>query len=154
MCHKGLHHLIIKAFTMLIEVHEAVQAKAVLSSDKGVYINLFLQGSAGTDTHNVERAVLRLHLHRLQVNIGQGIQFGHHNVDVVGAHTRGERGDALSAQSARVYHQLTVLVGELHRVEIFRYIRHAPRVAHHNNIVGQIFRKDTQMVDSAVRSQR
>ena len=90
----------------------------------------------------------------LEIDIGQGVQLGEHNVDVVGAHPRGNHRDTLALVGARVGDELAVLLAHLHRVQHTGYHRHTAGIAHQNDIVGQFLRVQVEMVNRAVGLQR
>ena len=147
MFHERLHDGLVEARAVLVEVHQSVESKAVFGGDGRQDGNVGLQGAAGADTHDVEGAVFRLHLHRLEVDVGEGVQLVHHDVDIVGAHAGGEDADAFAAQGAGVGHEFAVLPAEFDGIEAAGDVLHTSRIAHHNDMVSNLFGMKSEMVD-------
>lgn len=146
MFHERLHDGLVEARAVLVEVHQSVESKAVFGGDGRQDGNVGLQGAAGADTHDVEGAVFRLHLHCLEVDIGESIQLVHHDVNIVGAHAGGEGADAFSAQGAGVGHQFAVLPADFDGVEAAGDVLHTSRVTHHDDMVSNFFGMKAEVV--------
>ena len=81
----------------------------------------------------------------LEVDVGKGVEFGHHDVDVVGTDAVGESGDALAAAGAGDGVELAGLFVEFDAVEMLGDGAYAARVAHHYDDVGEVFGQDMEM---------
>jgi hypothetical protein len=79
-----------------VPVHHAVKAHGIVGEDIGAERNVRVQGAGGADAEDVQGPVHGLHLTGGKVDVRQGVQFGHDNVDVVGADAMRQDGDALA----------------------------------------------------------
>ena len=73
-------------------------------------------------------------------------EFVHHDVEVVGAHAGREHGDALAVEPASAGDEFTVLALHLDLVEKRGNHVDAARVAHHDDIVGQLVGMQVQVI--------
>lgn len=81
-----LLHLKVGEFvTAFVPVHKAVTANGIVGEDRGAERNVGLHRAAGSDAQDGERPVFFLWLAGREVNVGERVQLGHHDVDVVGA---------------------------------------------------------------------
>ena len=99
-----------------------------------------LQTAAGADAHKRQRAVRGLLGPQLEVDVGQCVEFVHHNVDVVAADARRQHRHALLAIGARHRVELAAALLAFHLGEVARNRSHPPRVAHEYHLVGQLLR--------------
>ena len=98
-----------------------------------------MQGAGGDDAEDVEGLVHGLYLAGFEVHIGQGVELGHHDVDIVRADAVGQRRDALSVAFAGNGYEFTGFVAEFDICQVFSDHVHAGRVSHHDDVVGQFF---------------
>ena len=68
-----------------IVVEQAVEANALHAGNKGSQGCFGLQTSTSSDTDKGERPMLGLVLTLLEIDVGEGIQLVHHDVEVVAA---------------------------------------------------------------------
>ena len=119
-----------------VPVHDAVKAHADVREHVTAQRNVCVQGAGGADTEDIQRLVHGLDLARGEVHVGQGIQLGHDDVDVVRADTVRQRGDTLSVALAGDGNEFAGFVAEFDVCKIFADHVHAGRVSHHDDIVG------------------
>ena len=109
-----------------------------------------MEGAGGADADDIEGAVLFLDLAGGEIDIGQRIQFGHDDVDVVRSDAVGKDGDALAVLPARDGDELAGGVAELDVLqEVGDHVNPAG-VADHDDVVGQFFRLEVDMERGAV----
>ena len=122
-----------------IVVQEAVEADALDGGDEGARGREGLKAAAGADAHAGQRTVLRILLACLVVDIGQRVQLGHHDVDIVAADAVALAGDALAAVGAGDGVELAALHLTFHRVEVCGHGVHATRVTDEDDLVSELF---------------
>ena len=113
-----------------IVVKQAVEAHRGTRKDSLANLNILLQGSRSTQSQQSELLELILDLSGGKVDIGQSIQLRNHDVDVVGADTRGERSHTTSLVRAGDGLELAACHVALHIVEVGGYHIYTCRVAH------------------------
>ena len=86
-----------------------------------------------------------LYLTGFEIYVCKGVQFRHHNIDIVRADAVGDGGDALAVALTCNGHEFTGLMTEFNVCEIFTNHVYAGRVSHHDHIVCQFFRLQVNM---------
>ncbi len=109
-----------------------------------------MQGARGADAEDVQGPVHGLDLPGGEIDVGQGVQFGHDDIDVVGADAVGQYGDTLAVAFARHGYEFTGGVAEFQLVQQVRDHVHAARVAYKDHIVSQFLRLKVDMERGAV----
>ena len=94
------HWQVANLVAVSIVVEQAIEANALDGGDETTRGGERLQATTSADTHDGEGAVFILLSASVEVDVGKGIQFGHHNVDIVAADARGEHGDAFALISS------------------------------------------------------
>ena len=139
-------------FHQWVKLHETVEAHGVLGGQHGPNGHIGLQAAAGAqpDDAQVQAFFRRAHGARNKVDVDQGVQLVHHDVDVVGAHAGAEHGEALAAVVPHVRHELAVRGFELHRIKMPAYLGHPGGVAHGEDGVGNVVGQQVQVINAAV----
>lgn len=83
-----------------IEIEYTLDADTLLGDDIFAKVEILLKGAGSADTHDVESAMLRALAARSEVDIGEGIELGHHDLDIVGADAVRDSHDRLAVISA------------------------------------------------------
>ena len=109
-----------------------------------------LQATAGADANAGQRAVLVFLLSRLIVDVGQCVEFGHDDVNIVAADAVALTGDALAFIGAGDGMELAAADLTLSGVEMVGNGIDAGRVAHQDYTVGQLLRLEVQVEAGAV----
>ncbi len=121
-----------------IEVKDAVEADSLVGNNVIAYMQVFLQGAGCADAHYVERAVLGLDGARVEVDVGQGVKLGHHDLDVVGTDAVADAHYGLALVCAADGMELARLHVIIHCVEQRAYHSDAARVAHEDDVVAKL----------------
>lgn len=74
----------------------------------------------------------------LEIDVDEGVQLGHDDVDIVGADARGENGNALALIGAGEADELTIGVLALDGVEELLNHRNTTRVANEDDFIGEL----------------
>ncbi len=90
-----------------IVIEHAVESYRMLGNDGGAETQFRLQGTAGADANEGEHTLLFANLARLEIDIGEGIEFVDNDVDVVGSDTMTETHYGLALVSAAYSMELT-----------------------------------------------
>ena len=101
--------------------------------------NVCVQGAGSADAQDVQGLVHGLDFAGLEVHVGQGVQLGHDDVDIVRADAMGQRGDALAVALAGDGNEFTGFVTEFYVCEVFSDHVHAGRIADHDDVICQFF---------------
>ena len=146
----GLQLQVATGVAARIEVEQAVEADALDAGDIGAGRRLGLQSATSAHADEGQRAVHGALRAGGEVDVGQGVELVHHDVDVVAADARGEGRDALALVGARDGVELAALDLTLHGVEVVGYQGDAAGVAHEDHAVGQLFGAEVQVEDATV----
>ena len=133
-----------------IEVEQAVEAHADGAGNEGACGYGGLEATTGADAHYLELAQFGSYETGGEVDIGQGIQFVEHNVDVVTADTRGDYRDALATETARDSAEFAARNVALDVREMGSYQGDSPGVAHEDDFVGQLLGPHMEVKDAAI----
>ena len=135
--HETLLHLQVgNPLTAFVPVHEAVEAHGVVGKYERAERNLRLYCSAGPQTDDAQCLVLRLDLAGAEVHIGKGIEFRHHDVDVVRSYAVGKNGEPCSFVLTCDPGEFAGLSFSLDRVEMWFEHGNASRVSYQDDAVG------------------
>ena len=121
-----------------------------MGEDIGAERNVRVQGAGGADAEDVQGLVHGLHLAGGEIDIRQGVEFGHDNVNIVGADAMRQDGDAFPVPLSGDGNEFAGSVAELDLVQQVRDHVHAAGVAHEDDVVGQFFRLQMDMEGGAV----
>ena len=121
-----------------------------MREDVGAEGNVRVQGAGGADTQDVQGLVHGLDLAGGEIDVGEGVQLGHHDVDVVGADAMGKEGDALAVPPAGDGDELAGGVPEFDVFQHFGDHVDPAGVAHEDDVVGQFFRLEVDVEHGAV----
>ena len=149
-----LHNIFANQVTSVVKAQHSVDAKAERGGQQAAALDVGVKRTRRADAHKVEGAMFVLHRAGFQVDIGHGIQFRQHNVDIVGTHSRGNHGDTLAMESSSMGNQFAILLPHLHRVEHGRDHLHTAGIAHQNDVIGQFLGMQIEVVDGTVALQR
>ena len=133
-----------------IPVHQAVAADGNMREDETAEGDLRLDGAAGADAQDVQRAVLGELLARLEIDVGEGIELRHHDIDVVRADAGGQDRDALPVEQPRGPDEFARSALGLDGGEIGFDHGDPAGVADEDHVVGQLFRTDVDVERGAV----
>ena len=128
-----------------VPVEHAVGADADMAAYEGAKRNLGLNCTACAYAHQGEALVLGLDLAGGEVHVGQGVELGGHDVDIVGTYSMRQGGDALAVVETRYEGEFTRLPLGLDLFEVGNEHLHAPGVAHEEHGVGQFGRFDVDV---------
>ena len=128
-----------------VPVHQAVAAYGDMREDEGPERDFRLDGAAGAYPQDVESTVLGLDLAGLEIDVGEGVELGHHDVDVVGADARREHREPLSAAAAGHPHELPRGASGLDLVEQGDEHLHAAGIADEYHVVGKLVGTDVDV---------
>ena len=67
-----------------IEIEDAVEAGSFLGDDEIADMQILLQRAGSADSHDVQCAMFRFYLACLEIDVGEGVEFSHHNLDIIG----------------------------------------------------------------------
>ena len=121
-----------------IEIQYSVKSECFLGYDEVADVQVFLQRAGCTDAHYVERAVLGFDGTRVEVDVGQGVKLGHHDLDVVGTDAVADAHYGLALVRAADGMELARLHVIIHCVEQRAYHSDASRIAYENDVVAQL----------------
>ena len=135
---------------VFVPVHHPVEAYADVGEEVTPQRNIGMERTGSADSENVQAAVDGFNLAGFEVDVGQGVQFRHHDVDIVRAYTVGQRGDALSIVFSGDGNKLARSVAAFDVGKIVGQHIHAAGISHHYDIVGQLFGLQMNMESGAV----
>ena len=138
-----LHWQVADIIPSVVIVEQAVKADALDGGNESARRRERLQAAASADTHDGEGTMFILLSASLKVDVGKGIQFGHHNVNIVAADARREHGDTFTLISSCNAVELSAAHFTFLLREVRRNGRHSARVADQNHAASQLF--GTQM---------
>ena len=104
-----------------------------------------LQSATGAYAHHLQLGELRLLCASRKVDIGQSVQFVHHDVNVVAPDTRGQHGDTLAVVCACYRVKLSATDVALHRIEVGGYRCYTPRVANKDYLASQLLGTEVEV---------
>ena len=141
------HGYLIHFFVLFIKVKKTVQADGISRSYVVVFhFNIGLERTTGADADKVQTAMGFFGHSRLQVDIGEGVEFVHHDINVVGTHARREHSDTFAVEIAGTGDEFTVLTFHLNLVEKRGNHFDTTRVANHDDVIGQLIGMQIQMI--------
>ena len=128
-----------------VVVEQTVKTYALDRCDKCTYRRIWLQTAAGADADASECAVLFVLRASIIVDVGQRVEFGHDNVDIVTPDTMTLTRDAFSFIRASDGMELSALYFKLDGVEMCSHGIDAGWIAHEDDFVSQIFRTQVKV---------
>ena len=145
LCECLFHGNVANYVTASIIVQQAVEADALHTGDKTTRRREWLEAATCTDADHSECAVLVKFLTRLIVDVGQGVEFVDHDVDVVTSDAMRLASDSLALVCTRDGMELAAADLTLNRVEVSGYGIDAGGVANKHHLVGQLLRAKVQV---------
>ena len=133
-----------------IIVKKTVETDALHAGYEGSQRCFGLQTSTSTDTDKRKCPMLGLVLTLLEIDVGEGIQLVHHNVEVVATDTMTEASDAFPPVCACNGMKLTTLYVTFFRIEMRSNCVNPARVSNKNDTVSKLFRPDVKMENAAI----
>jgi len=142
---KQLFFLFILFVTVKIE--EVIETEAMGGGHETVDRNICLQGTGGADTDDIERSEFGFDEAGIEIDIGEGVQFIDHDIDIIGADTGGEDGEAFFAHQAGMGHEFPVLSLHFNGIEVFADLFNAVGVPDGNDGSGDLFGAEVEVVN-------
>ena len=133
-----------------VEVEQPVEADALDAGHPSAHGRVGLQTATGAYAHQFQLAQRGAHGAGVEVDVGQGVEFVHHDVNVVAAYARRHHGDAFALVGACDGAKLAALHCAFAFAEVRGHKVYAAGVAHKNHLVGQLLGQHVQVKDAAV----
>ena len=105
-------------------------------------MEILLQRSAGADTDYIQGAVALADYARFEIDVGERIKFGDHNLDVVGTYAMGYGHQGFALESAADSMELSRMHVVVDRIETGGYHVDSPGIAYENDVVAQLVRTE------------
>ena len=134
-----------------IPVEDAVEADADVRNNVGATGQIGLQASASADTHQFERMMLGTNLTGLEVDVLEGIELVHHNINIVGADAMAYGRDALALIGTCDGMEFAGRDFALPAVEVGGNQVNTSWVTTHDDLVGQLVGTNMQVETAAIR---
>lgn len=133
-----------------IIVEYTVKADGSLGEEPRIDREIGLERARSTDADYLECGMLVFRGTGLEIDIYEGVQLRHDNIDIVGADARGENGNALPLIGAGEADELTIGVLALNGVEELLNHRDTTRIANEDDFIGELSGLDMEMENRAV----
>ena len=134
---------------MTIKVQEVVDSQSMCTRNKSIDGNIFLQGAGGAQSKDIEGTGLSVDGACLKVDICEGVEFVHDDIDIIGPDTGGEDGKAFGADETGMGYEFAVLAFEFDVIEILADFLDAAWVTDGNDGVGKFFGTKVEVIDGA-----
>lgn len=133
-----------------VVVEDTVKTDGSLRKEPRIDREIGLERARSTDANYLECGMFVFRGAGLEIYIDKGIQLGHDNVDIVGADTCGENGNAFALIGAGEADELTICVLALDGVEELLNHRDTTRIANEDDFIGELSGLDMEMENRAV----
>lgn len=141
----AFHGQVAHGVASFVKVQEAVESHRDFGTDEGAYGRVGLQAAAGTDAHDFQLSEGVVFFAGLEVDVGQRIDFIHHDVDVIAPDAGRGHHDAFAFVGTGDGTKLTAFHFTFAGVEVGGYEGHASGVTYQDNFVGQMLRFHVEM---------
>jgi len=113
-------------------IQQVIKPKPMRACHRFIYGKIALQAATSANSYNLKALFFGLYGTRIKINIGKGIQFIQHNINIIGANTRTYYGKPFVANAAGMGYKLPVGLLYGNFIKMFTHFRHPARVAHGN----------------------
>lgn len=117
------------------------------------YRDITVEGAAGADTYQIETSMGVFRCALLEVNVGGGVEFGHHYVDIVATHACRKCSKTMPVVLACDGVHFAVVRLMFNAVEDFFEHLYTTRVSNQYDIVGKGVSCEVYVVEASVGSQ-
>ena len=131
-------------------VEDTIKADGGLGEEPRIDWEIGLERARSTDADYLESGMLIFRGTGLEIDIDEGVQLGHDDVDIVGSDARGEDGNALALIGAGEADELTICVLALDGVEELLNHRNTARIANKDDFIGELSGLDMEVENRAV----
>ena len=104
-----------------------------------------MQSATGANAHELKCAMGFVFEASLEIDVGKSIELVHHDVDVVASDACGEHGEALALIGSGDGVKLAIAYLTLLAIEMGGHEVYAARVAHEDDLVGQLFGQQVEV---------